>query len=433
MTFRQRYNRQISFYYLIALALHIPFFMGLAYANDKGLLLAVGLSLFFLVGPAALYISGVTSALLPCVLAFTTISYSGLLIHFGNGMIEMHFHIFIVLAAFIAFGLRAPVLVGVVTTAVHHIAFFFLLPASVFNYKASFGIVLLHATFVILEAVPVLYVATRFKRLIDLQDSTVGEIENISLKLSTTAESIASSGRGLAEASSNSAGAVRETAASLEELNSTVQLTAKHAHDAADLSQESKTSAENGDREVQHLIKSMDKISSSSKKIGEIINVIDDIAFQTNLLALNAAVEAARAGEQGRGFAVVAEAVRALAQRSASAATDIRHLIKDSVNTIEAGASAAQQSGQVLNAIVQSVHRVTDLVGEIAVATKEQSNGISQISLTMNSLDTASRKNAESSTTVSLSVAEIQEYSKRMKSLVEEFNKELGIRDNKAS
>lgn len=427
MTFRERYNRQISFYFLLALGLHVPVFVYMAFTNDKSVFSALGLSALLLSAPALMYLTGIKSSLLPRTLAFTTIGFSALLIHFGNGMIEMHFHIFISLACFIAFGLVSPLLIGVVTTAVHHIAFFFLLPASVFNYQASFSIVLLHAGFVALEAIPVFLIASRFQKLIDLQDSTFGEIEKISLKLANTSQAMSSSGQELSETANTTAASLEETSASLEQLSSSVKMNADHAGVAARLSQDSKERASAGDQEVRQLIVSMEKISAASRKIEEITNVIDDIAFQTNLLALNAAVEAARAGDQGKGFAVVAEAVRSLAQRSAVAATDISKLIKENVEIIDEGVLAADRSGEVLKSIVESVHKVTDLVKEISVASTEQSQGVAQISQAVSQMDTSAQKNAESSQVIVASVAEIENYSENLRHLWDEFNQELGF------
>jgi methyl-accepting chemotaxis protein len=233
---------------------------------------------------------------------------------------------------------------------------------------------------------------------------------------------LTSAGQILSEASTESAASLEETVASLEELSSMVRLNSDNAAQAATLSQSSKSSAEHGQEEMKNLIGSMHEISKSSRQIEEIISVIDDIAFQTNLLALNASVEAARAGEQGKGFAVVAEAVRTLAQRSASAAKDIGSLIRDSSDKVARGSTTADRSGEVLNTIVNSVKKVSDLNSEISTASSEQTNGIQQISKAMNQLDQSAQSNAASSEEIAASAEEISAQTFQMKKLVSDLN-----------
>jgi methyl-accepting chemotaxis protein len=179
-------------------------------------------------------------------------------------------------------------------------------------------------------------------------------------QVASAIEQLSLAGQNLSESASASAASLEETVAALEEMSSMVRMNSDNAKQAASLSSASSDAAHKGETEMSALLDSMKEISTSSKKIEEIINVIDDISFQTNLLALNAAVEAARAGEQGKGFAVVAEAVRALAQRSALAAKDINALIKESVAQIEHGTQQADRSGEVLKNIVISVKKVSD-------------------------------------------------------------------------
>lgn len=214
--------------------------------------------------------------------------------------------------------------------------------------------------------------------------------------VSNASEQLNAASQQLANSSTEAAASLEETVASLEELTSMVKLNAGNAQQASALAQQSQSSAFKGEQEIETLIAAMAEINQSSKRIEDIINVIDDIAFQTNLLALNAAVEAARAGEQGKGFAVVAEAVRSLAQRSAQAAKEISTLIHESVNSVEKGAAVADRSGSSLKEIVSSVKKVTELNSEIATASGEQSEGIAQISRAMNQLDQATQSNAAS-------------------------------------
>jgi methyl-accepting chemotaxis protein len=207
-----------------------------------------------------------------------------------------------------------------------------------------------------------------------------GEIATGSLDLSSRTEQQASS--------------LEETASSMEELTATVKQNADHAHQASKLAISASEVAVKGGAVVSEVVGTMASINESSKRIAEIIGVIDGIAFQTNILALNAAVEAARAGEQGRGFAVVASEVRSLAQRSAAAAKEIKELIDDSVEKVDAGTQLADKAGNTMNEVVSSVKRVTDIISEIADASAEQTAGIDQVNHAIAAMDQATQQNA---------------------------------------
>jgi methyl-accepting chemotaxis protein len=256
--------------------------------------------------------------------------------------------------------------------------------------------------------------------------NSVGDVaatlSNSTGQVTSAIEQLTAAGQSLSESSTEAAASLEETVASLEEMTSMVQMNADHAREAAALAHTSRDSAERGEKDIQNLVESMKGISSSSKKIAEIIHVIDDIAFQTNLLALNAAVEAARAGEQGKGFAVVADAVRTLAQRSAEAAKDITHLIKDSVDQIEQGGKIADKSGLVMADIVSAVKKVSDLANEIASGSAEQTTGIQQISKAMNQLDQGAQSNAASSEEIASTSEEISSQALQMQKVVETLN-----------
>jgi methyl-accepting chemotaxis protein len=250
-------------------------------------------------------------------------------------------------------------------------------------------------------------------------------IGSIASNISSSASEVASASQQLSDASqklssgaSEAASSLEETVASLEELSSKVKMNADNSKEAGALSHSARSSAEEGEKEARDLIAAMGDISQSSKKIEEIINVIDDIAFQTNLLALNAAVEAARAGEQGRGFAVVAEAVRNLALRSGSAAKDITSLIKESVDKVDRGTKIVDRSGQTLKQIVVNAKKVADLTTEIAHASEEQAAGLAQISKAMNQLDQATQGNAASAEETASSSEQMQSEAEVLKSQV---------------
>lgn len=215
-----------------------------------------------------------------------------------------------------------------------------------------------------------------------------------SQELATATEQLSTASQKTSESAAQSAVSLEETVTSMEQFSSMIQRNAQNAKEVNTLAQLSKRTAESGNSEIQALIAAMKDITTSSKKIEEIIGVIDDIAFQTNLLALNAAVEAARAGEHGKGFAVVAEAVRNLAQSSASAAKEISGIIKQSVESSNNGAIIADKSGESLREILQSSKKVADLIGEIVSASEEQARSVDMISKTVNQIDQATQGNS---------------------------------------
>ncbi len=222
----------------------------------------------------------------------------------------------------------------------------------------------------------------------------VGNVTQATTQVSSAAAEIAQGSTELAQRTEKQAAALEETASSMEELTSTVKQSADNAGQANQLASAARTQAEQGGQVVEQAIVAMTAINQSSRRIADIISVIDEIAFQTNLLALNAAVEAARAGEQGRGFAVVAGEVRKLAQRSADAAKEIKGLITDSVSKVEDGGKLVARSGQTLKEIVTSVKKVSDIVAEMAAAAREQASGIEQVNKAILQMDQVTQQNA---------------------------------------
>jgi methyl-accepting chemotaxis protein len=230
-----------------------------------------------------------------------------------------------------------------------------------------------------------------------MQDSLVGVVGSVrqnSDSVATASAQIAQGNHDLSQRTEEQASALQQTAASMEQLSSTVRQNADNARQGNQLALSASAVAVNGGEVVGRVVETMKGINDSSKKIADIISVIDGIAFQTNILALNAAVEAARAGEQGRGFAVVASEVRSLAQRSAEAAREIKALITTSVERVEEGTSLVDQAGATMQEVVTSIKRVTDIMGEISSASTEQSTGVAQVGQAVSQMDQATQQNA---------------------------------------
>jgi methyl-accepting chemotaxis protein-1 (serine sensor receptor) len=232
------------------------------------------------------------------------------------------------------------------------------------------------------------------KQMQDQLSGTVRGVRDSSGSIETASNEIAAGNLDLSRRTEQQAASLEETASSLEELTSTVRQNSDNARQANQLAVSASEVAAKGGQLVSQVVDTMDSISESSRKIADIIGVIDGIAFQTNILALNAAVEAARAGEQGRGFAVVATEVRNLAHRSASAAKDIKSLIDDSVEKVSSGSALVSATGSTMEEVVASVRRVTDIMGEISAAGREQELGIEQINQAVAEMDTVTQQNA---------------------------------------
>ncbi|CAE6700535.1 methyl-accepting chemotaxis protein [Paraburkholderia aspalathi] len=224
--------------------------------------------------------------------------------------------------------------------------------------------------------------------------SLIGQVRTAADSIATGSSQIASGNVDLSSRTEQQAASLQETASSMEELTSTVKQNAENAQQASSLSANASEVALKGNEVVSQVVGTMGEISTSSTKIAEITGIIEGIAFQTNILALNAAVEAARAGEQGRGFAVVASEVRSLAQRSSSAAKEIKDLINASVQKIHDGSLLANQAGKTMSEVTQAVARVTDIMGEIAAASTEQSRGIEQVNQSITQMDEVTQQNA---------------------------------------
>ena len=250
---------------------------------------------------------------------------------------------------------------------------------------------------------------------------TVGTVREGAVAIYQGSSEISAGNTDLSSRTEEQASALEQTAASMEQLTATVKQNAENAHHASQLAADASGKARSGGDLVSGVVQTMTNISGSSKKIAEITNVINSIAFQTNILALNAAVEAARAGEQGRGFAVVASEVRNLAQRSAQAAKEIETLIAESVGLITNGSRQVGEAGNTMGEIVEAVRRVTDIMAEIAAASDEQSRGIQQVSLAVTEMDNVTQQNASLVEEASSAAASLEDQAGRLTQAVAVF------------
>ncbi|MFN4003943.1 MAG: methyl-accepting chemotaxis protein [Hylemonella sp.] len=389
---------------------------------------------------AALAVYALSRGTLASRLLLTVLQTGFVILHIqlSRGMIEFHFGVFVTLALLMVYLDWRPIVLSAALFAVHHVLFDRLQAAGFGFYclgEPNFGVILIHAVYVVIQtALQLVFVlnmeqkaraglelaqlvaavdrpdgmelsaaqtvavrtptAQALRNMLQRMQTAVATVRQGAESVSTASAEIAQGNQDLSARTESQASALEETAASMEELGSTVKQNADNARQANQLAQSASTVAVKGGEVVAQVVDTMKGINDASKKIADIINVIDGIAFQTNILALNAAVEAARAGEQGRGFAVVAGEVRNLAQRSAEAAKEIKALITDSVGRVEQGTALVDQAGATMNEVVASIRRVTDIMGEISAASAEQSAGVAQVGEAITQMDQTTQQNA---------------------------------------
>lgn len=237
-------------------------------------------------------------------------------------------------------------------------------------------------------------IASWFNKFVEHIEEVIRKVKNTAIHVDVSTQEVAAGAQGLSQATQEQASAVEEVAATIEEMTSSIKHNAENASDGRQKANEMVRMANSSGESAQELVRAMGEISQASKKIGDIITTVNEVAFQTNLLALNAAVEAARAGEHGKGFAVVAEEVRALAQRSADASKQIKSLIEDTVNKIEAGDTMVKKSGESLEQIIKHIQELSQVMEEIAAASGEQASGVDELNRAVTQIDSTTQQNA---------------------------------------
>ena len=399
--------------------------------------LAIGATLVLVVVAGLVYVGGKGTAMSRYVLAFVLVGLVALHIQLARGMLEFHFGVFVSLALLLVYRDWRVIVFGAGLFAVHHVAFDRLQAAGFGLYcltEPDFARVMLHAAYVVVqtavESVLVIGMArlaregeelstlvqavnqadgialnvsklrvetpggTALQATLARMNDAVSAVRTSTASIEIACSEIASGNQDLSARTEQTASNLQRTASSMEELTSTVRQSADNARKANQLAMNASTVAVQGGDVVGQVVETMKGINASSRKISDIISVIDGIAFQTNILALNAAVEAARAGEQGRGFAVVASEVRSLAGRSAEAAKEIKNLINASVERVEHGTVLVDRAGTTMTEVVSSIRHVTDIMGEISAASNEQAQGVAEIGVAVTQMDQATQQNA---------------------------------------
>jgi methyl-accepting chemotaxis protein len=301
------------------------------------------------------------------------------------------------------------------------VIFWLWLPASIFNYKASFLMVLLHAFFVILEVIPACWIAHQFGRSIKSQGIVLESLGAAANQIAFAANQVSSSSLSLAQGASQQAVAIGETSAAAVEINSMAFRNAENSSSAASMVFESNGRFEGTDLYLSEMIAAMAAINASNQQVSRIVKVIEQIAFQTNVLALNAAVEAARAGESGLGFAVVADEVRNLAQRSSAAAKDTAALVDDSISKAQSGIMRVDQVAAAIRATISFSSKIEKLVNQIKDGSREQSRGIEQISKTIHQMELVTQENAVVSEETASAAEQLTLQSQSIKEIVRQL------------
>lgn len=465
-TYQAQYNKQISKIAIIFMVFHLPVFAFMAWWFRTEQAIALGLSSFILLAPVISYFKSKTNRTTLNLAAFGLICYSAIMIHLGRGMIEFHFHIFVMMALFALTGSMVPVLIGALTAATHHLVFYILFPASVFNYNASFGIVLLHATFVILETIGCLYLAKRFGEVLEIQGSTALSLKDVVEKHIQISDDLNETSSTFSKVNQTQVDTAKHALKTLEEISLAAKESSMSAEQSIQQAESSFHALEQGQKQLssmsesladiqktqnimaEHMDESSQQMTEFLKVINDIsnkINMINEIVFQTKLLSFNASIEAARAGEAGKGFAVVAHEVGNLAQMSGKAAREIETLVRDSVQMItNATQNLVEKSAQIskdsheriqksltvsttaiasLNDSIQSSRQLKTLMQQIYESGESQKQGVEALKQAMSRFDEVSNESNAIATSNRSQAQRLIADTDTLKSLVERISK----------
>ena len=410
--------RRIDRYLILYLWLHFPVALALSFFLKKsGLVESFAVALALNLLPTLIYLGSKGRFASRLMIVLSLAGYTMGLIHLSGGLIEAHFHVFVSLAIISSYRDFRLALVYAAVIAVHHIAFNFLLPYSLFAGGPNFVMVLLHAFFVIIETgylmIDTLGRSNEHDFVVTAQQAAE-EITSASIQVSEASSSLSAN-------TSSQAASLEEIASSMTEIESQVRKSSENVVSANNLIREVSGQAGNGSNSMKALMRAMEELDLGSKSMFDIIKLIDSLAFQTNLLALNAAVEAARAGDSGKGFAVVAEEVRNLAGRSADAARQISEMITGSLSKVSESNSVAEESSAKFGEIIDGIQKVETLLSEISNASTDQTKGISEISGGISQLEKSTQQNAQQADLGASASMQLQEQVAHLNAMLAEF------------
>ncbi len=420
--FEIAYTRRVNTIGLLFLAVHLPVLCAVSLVLHGSPWMTAGIMLLLLAGPGAILLHDQASAIGTLAIAMAAMGAAALTINVCNGLIEAHFEIFVLLALLALYGRVAPLVAAGATICLHHLIFWVWLPSSVFNYKASLAIVCLHAFFVILEVVPICWIARQFGNSIKAQGIVAASLAAAAEEITTTASEVAASSQSLAQGASEQASAIEKISDTTFEINSMASRNTFNSQSTVARVSEADTLMNETGRSLDEMVEAMRGINESSEQISRIIKTIDQIAFQTHILALNAAVEAARAGSAGSGFAVVADEVRDLARRSAEAAHETASLIEVSITRSRAGMVKVNDVATAIRAMSESSSSIKKLMEQIDVGSREQSRGIALLSASMQQMDSVTSTNAATATETAAASQSLTAQSRNLRQIVKELN-----------
>jgi methyl-accepting chemotaxis protein len=397
-------------YFILLLAAHVPVMAAVAALFGTGVLSALMLACGICAGPALLVRLDPSGRVTSISIGMALMMMSALLIHQSAGMIEMHFHVFVCLALLIVMGSPEVLLASAGTIAVQHVLFWLVMPASVFNYRAGFGVVLLHAVFVILQVVPSCFIARTFGRFLTAVTAASTTLRATVSSVSEVAQNGLTASERIRAQVETLAGVTRQ----LDALVAAGSAASREAVAAKSCAGEARAAATEGGVQVNAVAETMAGMRQASAEVTRILRTIDGIAFQTNILALNAAVEAARAGAAGSGFAVVAEEVRGLAHRVAAAARDTGARVDESLARNEKGVQIAQQAATTFQQIERGVREADRLIASVVESSSDHARIVADVTEALRNLEGVVRLGVESADQTATACSRMSQEARRM-------------------